>query len=154
MQKPIPADAHRRLEVLAGKWTGQEKVYPSPFSPQGGTATGRANNRIALDGFAVIQDYEHESGGGVAFRGHGIFRWDAMQNCYVLYWFDSFGMPPSEFRGQFQGDVLTMVSRSPQGFMRAMWEIKSRERYTYRMDVSPDGANWQPFMEATYVRQD
>lgn len=153
MQMPKPTDAHRRLEALAGKWTGQEKVYPSPVSPQGGTATGRCNNRIALDGFAIVQDYEHESA-GMTFRGHGIFRWDGLQNCYTLHWFDSFGMPPSEFRGAFQGDVLTMMSRSPQGFTRAAWEFRTRERYSYRMDVSPDGMNWQPFMEATYVRQD
>jgi hypothetical protein len=40
MEMPKPSDGHRRLERLAGRWEGEEKMEPSPWDPQGGTALG------------------------------------------------------------------------------------------------------------------
>ena len=51
MEMPKPTDVHKKLERLAGKWKGEEKMYPSPWDPNGGIAVGRVNNRPALDGF-------------------------------------------------------------------------------------------------------
>jgi len=84
MEMPAPTAADNALIILEGTWIGQEKVHPSPIVPGGATATGRVINRLALDGFAVIQDYEQETGGKVNFKGHGVFRWDAEWQTYVL----------------------------------------------------------------------
>ncbi|MBM3877740.1 MAG: hypothetical protein FJ386_13665 [Verrucomicrobia bacterium] len=54
-----PTDAHRKLERLGGKWRGAETTHPAPWDPAGGPATGTLENRIALDGIAVIQDGTH-----------------------------------------------------------------------------------------------
>jgi len=89
MEMPVLSEAHRKLQTLVGDWTGQEKIFPSPFDPQGGTAVGRVRNVLALDGFAVVQDYEQLRQAGVNFRGHGIFRWDKNRSEYILHWFDS-----------------------------------------------------------------
>ena len=62
-------------------------------------------------------------------------------------------MPPSEFRGALEDDVLTLLTAGPQGMVRAVWELRDPDRYTYRMQVSPDGTNWFPFMEGTYARE-
>lgn len=153
MTIPKVTEAHRRLERLVGAWSGEERLYPSPFDPLGGAATGRVRNRLVLDGFAVVQDYEQERDGGINFRGHGVFRWDPEERSYTLHWFDSLGLPPSEFRGGFEGDVLTLVNAGPQGVTRAVFEL-GQDSYTYRMQVSPDGTNWFPFMEGTYSRED
>lgn len=99
MEMPKPADAHRKLERVVGRWTGEEKLFPSPWDPKGGTASSRVENRLALDGFAIVQDYEQERNGKICFRGHGVLRWEAQQQCYEMYWFDSMGMPPNIFRG-------------------------------------------------------
>jgi|GEM_PF-3960233 len=80
MQMPKPTDAHRKLEKLAGSWHGEEQISPSPLDPVGGKAFGRLTNRLALDGFVVLQDYEQERDGVVNFRGHGVFGWDAAQS--------------------------------------------------------------------------
>lgn len=77
MEMPRPTEAHRRLHALAGDWTGTEKMHPSPWDPQGGTAEGRVQNRVALDGFAIVQQYEQRRGGQISFSGHGVFSWDA-----------------------------------------------------------------------------
>jgi hypothetical protein len=153
MQMPTPTAAHLRLERLVGKWRGEERVHPSPFDPVGGPAVGRVDNRMALDGFAVIQDYEQERGGRVAFRGHGVFRFDPSRNLYALTWFDSAGQPPSEFWGTFEGEVLTVTQVTAQGQVRASWDLRDPNRYTYQMDVSADGRSWAPFMSGSYVRE-
>src|SRR5262245_61828689 len=142
MDMPRPTDAHQKLNKLAGQWVGQETIHPSPFDPKGGTATGKVHNRAALDGFAVVQDYEQERGGRTSFRGHGVFRFDAASGAYVMHWFDSFGCQPSDFRGQFNGDVLTLMATNPQGQSRASFDLSQNGKYTFKMDVSPDGKSW------------
>ena len=150
MEMPKPTDAHRRLDKLAGQWSGEEKIYPSPFDPQGGTAIARLENRLALDGFAVVQDYEQERNGKINFRGHSVFRYDAMQQCYEIHWFDSMGFAPSVFRGNFDGDTLALVSQSPQGHNRAVYDFSKKGQYAFHMEVSPDGKQWFPFMDGQY----
>ena len=152
MEMPKPAAAHRKLERVVGHWTGEEKLFPSPWDPKGGTAISRVENRPALDGFAVVQDYEQERNGKVTFRGHGVMRWEAQLQCYEMHWFDSMGMPPNIFRGNFEDNVLTLTSKALQGHTRAIWDFRQDGRYTYRMEVSPDGSKWQTFIEGSYIK--
>jgi hypothetical protein len=160
MQTLQPNEAHRKLEKLAGDWIGKERIHPSPFDPQGGEAVGRVHNRVALDGFVIVQDYEQERGGKVNFRGHGVFSWDAAEQCYMMHWWDSMGMPLNLFRGEFEGDVLTLDCRLPaddelgrHSQSRAVFDFTAADRYRFRMEVSPNGKQWFPFMEAEYQRQ-
>lgn len=150
MEMPKLTDAHRKLEKLVGRWSGEERIHPSPFDPKGGTAIARVENRLALDGFAVVQDYDQERNGKVTFRGHSVLRWDTSQQCYEMYWFDSMGMAPSVFRGNFDGEVLTVAAKDPQGHSRAVFDFGKKGHYTFRMEVSQDGQQWFPFMEGQY----
>jgi hypothetical protein len=49
--------------------------------------------------------------------------------------------------------VLTMTTRNPMGSARATWTLDGGDSYRYLMEVSPDGATWHPFLEATYRRR-
>lgn len=151
MEMPKLTAAHRQLERLIGRWAGEEKIHPSPFDAQGGKAIACLENRLALDGFAVVQDYEQEKNGAVVFRGHGVFRWEAMQQCYEMHWFDSMGLAPTVFRGNFTGEVLKLTSQSPQGYSRATFDFGTKGHYEFLMEVSPDGQQWFPFMEGRYL---
>lgn len=151
MEMPQLTDAHRKLEKFVGRWAGEEKIYPSPFDPQGGTVLARVENRLALNGFAVVQDYEQEKNGQIVFRGHGVFRWEAMQQCYEMHWFDSMGFAPSVFRGNWAGEVLTVINQSPQGHSRATFDFGPKGRYKFLMEVSQDGKQWFPFIEGQYA---
>jgi hypothetical protein len=153
MEMPTPGAAHFKLEKLVGFWRGEERVHPSRWDPRGGEAVGRVRNRVALDGFVLIHEYEQERKGRVALRGHGVIRWDASTEQYVLMWFDSMGMPPNEFRGDFEGDVLTFTSEEPQGWIRAVWDFGEEGRYSYLMETSVDGEHWSPLMEGEYLRE-
>lgn len=153
MDMPKPSPQQKKLERLAGDWDGDEKVYPTPWDPAGGPARGRVKNVMAVDGFALVQEYEQERGGAVNFRGHAILHHDAAASEYVLVWIDNSGMGLSTYRGTFEGDVLTMSSKQPMGQARATWTIEGKDTYRYLMEVSPDGAAWHPFLEGTYRRQ-
>lgn len=154
MQMPALTAAHRQLERLVGNWRGEERIHPSPFS-EGGVAHARVRNVRALDGFAVVQDYEQTRdvpGMPATFRGHGVFRVDAASHQYVMHWFDTFGQTPAEFRGALEGDVLRVTQATDQGQVRATWDLGTPDRYKYTMEVSPDGEHWALFMDGTYVR--
>jgi hypothetical protein len=154
MQMPKPTDAHEKLKLLTGIWNGEEHIFPSPWDPAGGTAIGRVKNRSGLDGFVVVQDYQRERNGVVNYWGHGVFSWDAMQQCYILHWWDSMGMPPSIFRGNFNGNVLTLANKEAQGYTRAIWEFPDDRHYLYCMQFSQNGEQWQIFIEGKYLKVD
>ena len=153
MEMPKPTDAHKKLERLAGKWKGEEKMYPSPWDPNGGIAVGRVNNHPALDGFTIVQDYEQERNSAVSFRGHGVFSYDATQQCYLLHWWDTMGMPPNEFKGTIEGSILTMTDKKPQGLSRAVFDLRQEGKYNFKMEMSQDGRQWQTLMEGNYNRE-
>jgi len=153
MEMPQLTDAHRKLQMLAGTWVGDEHMHPSPWDPKGGPAVGRVQNRVALDGFVVVHDYEQERHGRVTYRSHGVFHWDAGRRCYLLHWFDTMGSQPSEFQGQFQDNVLTLTNKSAHGHSRVVWNFTGDGSYTFHMDVSPDGQQWKRFVDGTYKRQ-
>jgi hypothetical protein len=153
MDMPKPGDAHKKLARLIGEWSGNETMHPAPWDPTGGPASARVVNRAIVDGFAVVQEYEQRRGGKVSFRGHGVFWYDQPKDQYVMTWWDSMGGTGSEFRGHFKGDVLELSAPMPQGgHCRTMFDLTAPGQYAFAMQISNDGASWQPSMEGRYKR--
>ena len=150
MDRPTIGDAHLRLHRLAGQWGGEETVHPAPHDP-GGAASAFVSNRIALDGFTVVQEYEQYRPGRPTYSGHGVFWFDGATSEYAMVWFDSMMGMAFDFRGDFEGDVLRLVNALPQGgFLRATFDIGLPGEYVFVMEFSPDGAAWSPTMEGAY----
>lgn len=104
MNMPQPAEGHRKLARLAGRWKGEERVHPSPWDPTGGPATGFVENRLALSDFVVIQDYRQERNGAVSFTGHGVFAYNPASNLYTMHWWDNMGVAgPQCVSGRLRG---------------------------------------------------
>lgn len=150
MDMPKPSHAHSRLHRLAGQWGGEETVHPAPHDP-GGSATAFLNNRIALDGLTVVQEYEQYREGRPTYSGHGVFWFDPVTSQYVMTWFDSTMGAAFDFRGDFDGDVLRLANALPGGgFVRATFDCGVPGEYVFLMEVSMDGESWAPSMEGAY----
>jgi hypothetical protein len=150
---PKLTEEHQKLHRLAGTWEGEEKMEPSPWGP-GGTARGRYVSRVDLDGFYVIQDYTQEKDGKVSFRGHGVFGYDLPSKQVTWYWVDSTGYIPLEpSRGAWDGNTLTLTSRSPQGVGRYTFRLESKDVHHFVLENSFDGgATWKTFMSGSFRR--
>jgi hypothetical protein len=139
---------------MAGVWVGEEKIYPSQWVLGGAVADARVENRIALGGLILVQDYAQTKDGRALFEGHGVLRWDAAAGQYVMHWFDSMGMPPEEFRGTCTGGVLAMTARSAQGGLtRATWDYSTPGAYTFRMEVQDSAGQWSAMMDGSYTKR-
>ncbi|MCC7034640.1 MAG: DUF1579 family protein [Acidobacteria bacterium] len=153
MDIPRPGDPHKRLEALVGEWSGAETVHPAPWDPAGGEAVGEIVNSWILDGFAVMQQYAQIRNGTRNFAGHGVFWYDPAADEYGMTWWDTMGGSASHFRGRFDGDRLVLVSDMPQGgYCRSIFDVGTPGRYSFLMEVSPDGEHWAPAMEGTYEK--
>jgi len=154
MEMPKPGPEHARLAAMIGHWVGEERMHPSPWLPEGGTATSKATVRLGCEGFCVITNYVQEREGRVTYVGHGVFGWDARQQCYLQHWSDSAGgVPARATPGKWEGDTLTFTEEGMGGHMRFVYRFTSPDSYDLRIETSADGTTWAPCVEAHYVRQ-
>ena len=154
MEMCKPQEQHLKLKSLEGTWVAEEKMYPSPWDPKGGTALGRIVSRIDLDGFFLVSDYVQERGGQVSYRGHGVYGWNGPASRYTMHWFDSMGSPAGEpALGTWEGNRLTFGMQSPMGHHRYAYEFEGEGKYHFKLEHSQDGKAWTTFMEGHYTRK-
>jgi hypothetical protein len=155
MEMPKPQDEHKRLSALAGAWTGEEKLFPSPWDPKGGPATSMVDARIALEGFYLLMDYTEKRGNETSYRGHGVFGYDTKEQVYTMNWFDSMGFPAgAPARGRFDGNRLSFTSQGPMGHGRYVYDFQADGSYRFSIENSQDGKQWSKMMEGTYRREE
>src|SRR5262245_6071353 len=150
MEMPKPTTAHKQLEKFAGNWRGDEKMYPSQWDPKGGVSQATMINRVGVDGFALIGDYEQSREGQVCFRGHSVHTVDPKTGDNLLHWFDCMGQGVDVFRGRMDGDRLVLTQQSQMGHMRLSYQVDGPNRLTSKMETSQDGKNWSPLFEGIY----
>jgi Protein of unknown function (DUF1579) len=147
-----PIEGHERLHALAGDWVGEEMMHDSRWF-EAGPAMGYCCNRVALDGFCVVQDYRQERDGKVIFRGHGVFSFDVEDRLTKLFWFDSLGyIGPSPATGGWTEGALTLVRGSLRGAARHVYSFGTPDEYDFRLQFSPDSYGWSDVVTATYRR--
>jgi hypothetical protein len=149
---PTPLEEHRRLAVFAGEWRGEEMVYPSRWT-EGGPAKSHVTARVALNGFYLIQDAIQTRDGQETFATHGVFTYDRDDRHYKLFWHDSLGYySPAPASGGWTGKVLTLVRGSLRGNARHVYEIVDDDRYSLKIQFSPDAEGWSDVLAGTYRR--
>jgi Protein of unknown function (DUF1579) len=152
MEMPKPSAGHLKFEKIAGRWEGEEKLYPSPWDPVGGVAVARMKSRVALNGFALIGDYTQERDGAVTFTGHSVFTFNPKEDLYTLTWFDCMGSPPEVFKGRFEGDVLTVEHGGPGMHARITYDLSQSGQLLNSMELSQDGRTWTRFFDGRLKR--
>ncbi len=153
MEMPGPTSGHQKLEKIAGNWEGEEKMYPSPWDPEGGIAIGRIKSRVALNGFALINDYEQERNGKVTFTGHGVFTFNPKEDLYSVVWFDCMGAPPEIFKGKFEGDTLRLSHGGPGMHARLTYDVSESSLLAISMELSQDGNSWNKLFDGRLRRR-
>lgn len=151
MEMPKLTDAHRKLEMLVGEWFGDENMHPSQWTPEGAVHQAKLVNRMALDGFAVVGDYEQSKDGAVCFRGHSVFMFEPQSGEYHLHWFDTMGA--NVFRGKLEGNRLVMNEKGNWGYHRMTYEFPAPGKLASKMEMSQDGQNWKTMFDGTYTRK-
>lgn len=152
MEMPRLDENHARLARLAGRWLGDETIFPSPWGP-GATCASVIEARMAVDGFFLLTDYEQMRDGKVSFRGHSIHGFDPHRKLVTWYWVDSMGLPPpAPASGGWEGDALVLTQQTPHGQSRYTWRLDGPDRYAFAIESSKDGAAWQRFMEGRHRR--
>ena len=152
MEMPKPGEAHARLHDAGRTWQAEKTLHPAPWDPAGGSATAFVKNRVALGGFAVVQEYEQTATAAPNFSGHGLFWWDGAANQYVMTWFDSMMGTPAEYRGAFDGDVLRLTHAMPQrrflALSRSMRALPGSTCSSWRCRRTAQA--WAPAIEGAY----
>jgi hypothetical protein len=152
MDMPRLGPAHEALTALVGDWVGKEEVAESPWA-SASTASARASYRVALHGFAVVQEYRQLREDGTDFLGLNVFTVDPATGETLWYGFDSYGFPPdSPARGRWSGDVLTLEKRTERGVARHRFTVGEgwlRHEIDIRMGDAPEFAE---FLRAVYAR--
>jgi hypothetical protein len=137
MEMPKPTEEHRRLEKLAGKWTGEEKIHPTPWDPVGGPATSTWEAHVACDGFWLVADYVETRNGQVGYRGHGVYGYDRKERAWTMSWFDSMTESVGEKAiGRWDGDRLVFANKSPMGQSRYTYEFQGPNKYRFQIESS------------------
>ena len=147
-------------KLIGGEQVGKHNRLPARLESEGRLIVGSVRN--PWDWYVSLWAFGCEQCGGLAdrltsgftFRGHGVFSFDPDRNVNVMTWWDSFGGTRSEYLGNWSGDVLTLEAQTPQGPARAVFDLSTAGEYGFRMEVSPDGKQWFPFMEGCYRRSD
>ena len=153
-QMPKPGPEHEKLHAMAGSWTSKETIHSSPWDPNGGPATGRSQSRVALDGFAVVTDYEQERNGKVAYRGHGVYGYDAARKQWFMQWNDNVTpTAATPVYGAFEGDVLTFQAEGPMGHSRYVYRFEKGGSYVFAIEASKDGVKWTTFMDGQFTKE-
>ena len=151
MEMPKPGPAQEKLKTFIGEWRGKEKMHPTQWMPEGGMRDAKISNKLALDGFAIIQDYTQLDGKTPTFQGHAVIMKNPQTDGYQMYWFDSFS--PSIFEGAFDGKKGAFVHKMPMGGEnRAIFDFSKPGAYTFKMEFSQDGKKWTPMMDGEYQK--
>ena len=106
-----------------------------------------------------VTPLRYTSDGRVIFLGEtlidtsAVYSYDPEKEEYVHHWFDCVGSPVQVFRGQFEGNVLSLEGRTPMGFARSAVDFSQPDKMLVRYEVSTDGKVWDCLFEGVYERQ-
>ncbi|NLS16979.1 DUF1579 domain-containing protein [Rhizobium sp. P40RR-XXII] len=148
-----PTAAHLRLGAFAGAWEGEEHVAASAWTKEG-TATAQLTAERLFGGFFVEQRYVQMRDGSTSFEARNILGFDAADQAYKLYQFDTVGFAPTApASDEWIDDKLVLTNVSPRGQQRILFQFENEDCYRMGVTFSPAGSDtWQEVVSGVYRR--
>jgi len=145
MTMPKPGPEHKKLDYFTGNWTCDGDTKPGPMGP-GGKMTMTDDSKWMDGGFFVVIHSQYKSpmgnGSGLAFLGY-----DGDEKKYTYNEFNSDGETVVS-KGTVDGDAWTWIGdMKPAGKGRFSEKILSPTSYSFKFEMSADGANWTSIMD-------
>ena len=108
-QVPAASEHHKILKMEEGKWTATTKLYMGPTGvlETPAESTGTEENKM-LGEFWLISNFDGFFG-GMPFKGHGTFGYNAAKKRYVGTWVDSFNPASTQMYGTYDEATKTMT---------------------------------------------
>ena len=150
-----PTPAHQRLSYFVGHWKTEGVVHAGPFSPGG--AFSSDDHAEWMDGeFFVVTRAASTTPQGRQFQ-LSVLGYDAQQQVYTFSAFNNAGVRTTA-TGTVDGDTWTWVSADTIGGqtirLRHTITMASPSAYTFRFDLSTDGATWSTFIDGKTTKTD
>ncbi|MBN8951805.1 MULTISPECIES: DUF1579 family protein [unclassified Rhizobium] len=148
-----PTADHLRLGAFAGTWEGEEHVAASAWTKEG-TATARLTAECLFGGFFVEQRYVQTRDGSTSFEARNILGFDAADQSYKLYQFDTVGfVPAAPASGEWIDGKLVLTKVSPRGAQRTLFQFENEDCYCMGVTFAPAGSDtWQEVVSGLYRR--
>ena len=141
MEFPQPTVEHDRLKEHAGVWNVESSFYMDP-NPETPPMVVQAKETIEMFGpFWTTGTYESEMM-GMPFQGKATLGYDPENKEYVSTWIDTMSPTFFCFRGNFEGETLTMRGRA----FDCMSKMEANYRTT-EVHKSPNERVFEMFME-------
>jgi hypothetical protein len=153
MDAPKPAPELRKLDYFVGSWKTEGDMKPGPGYP-GGKFTAVDHDEWMKGGFFVVahSDFKASAGDGTELSVMG---YDAAEKVYTYTAFNSAGQRETA-KGRLEGDTWTWNSNETIGGMHSRYSMKilSPTSYTFKFELSQDGATWFSAMEGKATKTD
>ena len=62
-----------------------------------------------------VTDYTQFVDGHVTMQGHAVTVWNPHESGFLMYCFDAGGSPPTEFKGNYEGETFVLDGSVPGG---------------------------------------
>jgi Protein of unknown function (DUF1579) len=152
-----PGPEVKKLEYFVGTWTTEGTIAQGPWGA-GGKFTASGTSEWMPGNFFLQAHSEAkmppEIGGDskeVTLMGY-----DTQQNVYTYDSFNSLGRHESS-KGTVTGDTWTWNSSANYGGMDIQQKMTIKQlsptSYNMKYEISMDGKNWMPFMEAKAIKK-
>lgn len=150
-----PAPELKKLDFMAGNWTTEGTMNPSPGMP-GGKFTDSSHAEWMEGNFFLVEHGEFDLGAMGKGKGLAILGYDPDRKVYTYHAFNSMGEAESS-TGTVDGDTWTWTSDENMGGKpmkgRFTMKVLSPTSYTMKFEMSPDGTNWMTGMEGKATKK-
>ncbi len=154
---PTPGPEVKKLDFFVGTWTSEGTIAQGPWGAGGKfTSTDTAEwmpGKFFVEGHADFKMPPELGGDGKAVSYLG---YDTDENVYTYNEFSSQGRRETS-KGTLSGDTWTWTSSQNYGGQeikqKLTMKVQSPTSYSLKFDVSTDGTNWMPFMDAKVTKK-